>query len=161
MKDHLQPETSAVGLRIAVAVSRYHARITDALCAAAVDCFRSSDGEEDLLEVVPTAGAFDLTAVCVALANRGDLDAVVALGCVISGETPHDQYIASAVASGLTMITVRTGVPVSFGVLTCSSLEQALARAGGDHGNKGTEAMAAAIATAQTIRALEPARRCP
>ncbi len=160
MQDHLQPETSAVGLRIAVAVSRYHARITDALCEAAIDCFRSAGGAEELLVVVRAAGTFELTALCRALASRGDLDAVVALGCVISGETPHDRYIASAVASGLTMITVQTGVPVAFGVLTCDTFEQALARAGGDHGNKGAEAMAAAIDTAQTIRTLDLARRC-
>ena len=161
MHDQLQPESSAEGLRIAVAVSRYHGRITDAMRAAAIDCFRSSGGAEELLEVVPVAGSFELTAICAALANRGDLDAVVALGCVISGETRHDRYIAAAIASGLTMITVRTGVPIAFGVLTCSTLEQAMARAGGDRGNKGTEAMAAAIETARTLRALAPARRCP
>lgn len=160
MHKQSQPETSAAGLRIAVVVSRYHDRITDALCTAAIDCFRSAGGAEKLLEVVRAAGTFELTALCRALANRGDLDAVVALGCIISGETPHDRYIASAVASGLTMITVQTGVPVAFGVLTCGTFEQALARAGGDHGNKGAEAMAAAIDTSQTIRALDLARRC-
>ena len=160
MHEQLQSETSAAGLRIAVAVSRYHARITDALCAAAIDRFRSAGGDEELLEVLPAAGAFELTAVCRALANRGGLDAVVALGCIISGETPHDRYIASAVATGLTMITVRTGCPIAFGVLTCGTIEQALARAGGAHGNKGAEAMAAAIDTSQTIRTLGLARRC-
>ncbi|MCH7798489.1 MAG: 6,7-dimethyl-8-ribityllumazine synthase [Planctomycetes bacterium] len=160
MHDQHQPETSAAGLRIAVAVSRYHARITDALCEAALDCFRSAGGDEELLVVVRAAGTFDLTALCRALADRGDLDAVVALGCIISGETPHDRYIASAVATGLTMITVRTGCPIAFGVLTCGTLEQALARAGGAHGNKGAEAMAAAIDTSQTIRTLGLARRC-
>ena len=141
-------------------MSRYHARITDSLCAAAIDCFRSAGGAEELLEVVRAAGTFELTAVCRALTDRGDLDAVVALGCVISGETPHDRYIASAVTTGLTMITVHTGCPIAFGVLTCDTLEQALARAGGDHGNKGADAMAAAIDTAHTIRALGLARRC-
>ncbi|MHC4141592.1 MAG: 6,7-dimethyl-8-ribityllumazine synthase, partial [Planctomycetota bacterium] len=70
-------------------------------------------------------------AACGALAARNDIDAVVALGCVVSGETTHDRYIASAVAHGLTMITVQTGVPVAFGVLTCQNMDQARARAGG------------------------------
>ena len=98
--------------------------------------------------------------VCRAQAVRGDFDAVVALGCIISGETDHDRHIASAVATGLTMITVDTSVPVAFGVLTCRTLEQALARAGGDRGNKGAEAMAAAIETARTLRGLRRMQEC-
>lgn len=160
MYDQLQPEASAAGLRVGVAVSRYHDRITDAMRASAVECFRSAGGAEADLRVVPAAGAFELTAVCRALAVSGDVDAVVALGCVITGETDHDRYIASAVASGLTMITVETGVPVAFGVLTCANLEQAAARAGGDLGNKGGEAMLAAIQTARTLQALGAAREC-
>ena len=155
-----QPETSASGLRVAVVVSRYHASITDAMCGSATACFRSAGGGADDLEIVYAPGAFELTAICRALAARGDCDAVVALGCVISGETEHDRYIASAVATGLTMITVQTGVPVAFGVLTCRSLEQARARAGGDRGNKGAEAMAAAIETARTLRMLRRMQEC-
>jgi len=155
-----QPETSASGLRVALVVSRYHGRITDALCVSATECFQSAGGGVDDLEIVHTPGAFELTVVCRALAVRGDLDAVVALGCVISGETEHDRYIASAVSTGLTMITVQTGVPIAFGVLTCRTREQALARAGGDRGNKGAEAMAAAIQTARTLRTLRRMQEC-
>jgi len=159
-----QPETNASGLHVALVVSRYHARITDALYAAATECFQSAGGCIENLEIVHTPGAFELTAVCRAQAVRGEFDVVVALGCVISGETDHDRYIASAVATGLTMITVQTGVPIAFGVLTCRTLAQALARAGGDRGNKGAEAMAAAIETARTLRGLRGLRRmqeCP
>jgi 6,7-dimethyl-8-ribityllumazine synthase len=158
MYDKIRPETDATGLRIGLAVSRYHDRITDALYKAAVDRFRRAGGADADLRVVQTPGAFELTAVCRAFAADGNIDAVVALGCVISGETDHDRYIASAVATGLTMITVETGVPVAFGLLTCATLEQAEARAGGDHGNKGDEAMLAAIETARVIRSLSPAR---
>jgi 6,7-dimethyl-8-ribityllumazine synthase len=101
---------------------------------------------------VEAPGAFELTAVCRALAARGDLDAVAAIGCIISGETTHDRYLASAVAQGLTMITVQTGVPIAFGVLTCQSPEQATARATGTR-SKGAEAMSAAIEACRAVRA--------
>ncbi len=149
-----KPSANAAGLRIGMAVSRYHVEITDAMRDAAVEHFQAAGGAERDLRIVPAAGAFELTAVCRALAGRPGTDAVVAIGCVVSGETTHDRYLAAAVAQGLTAITVQTGVPVAFGVLTCSSLEQARARAGGAKGNKGAEAMAAAIETAQALKAL-------
>ena len=161
MYDRIRPEADAAGLRVGLAVSRYHDRITDALCKAAVDRFRRAGGADADLRVVQTPGAFELTAVCRAFIAGGNIDAVVALGCVISGETDHDRYLASAVATGLIMLTVETGVPVAFGLLTCASLDQAEARAGGDRGNKGDEAMIAAIETARVVRSLNPARKRP
>jgi 6,7-dimethyl-8-ribityllumazine synthase len=143
---------SAAGLRIAIAVSRYHDVITGPLRDAAVACYTEAGGMASDLEVVTVPGAFELTAAARLLASGDDVDAVVALGCILSGETTHDRYIASAVAHGLTMVTVETGVPVAFGVLTCQSLAQARERAGGEHGNKGTEAMAAAIEIAHLAR---------
>ena len=153
MYTELKPSASAEGLRVGVAVSRYHAQITDAMRDAAIEQFTSAGGGGENLRVVPAPGAFELTAICRALAAGDDLDAIVALGCVISGQTTHDRYIASAVAHGLTSVTVQTGVPVTFGVLTCQSMEQARARAG-PKSNKGAEAMAAAIETAQAVKAL-------
>ncbi len=149
-----KPGASASGLRIGIAVSAYHAQITTALRAGAVKQFTDAQGVEADLRVVPAPGTFELTAVCRALVNGGGLDAVVALGCVISGETTHDTYIATAVAHGLTELTLATGVPVTFGVLTCQTIDQARARAGGTRGNKGAEAMAAAIETAAILRSL-------
>lgn len=149
-----QSHASAANLRIGLAVSRYHDSITAAMRDAAIRRFKEAGGDGDDLQIVSAPGAFDLTAVCGALADRGDLDAVVALGCVIAGETRHDRYIAAAVAHGLTMVTVRSGVPVAFGVLTCDTMDQARARAGGDRGNKGAEAMAAAIETARALQAV-------
>ena len=130
------------------------AQITTALRAGAVKQFTDAQGVEADLRVVPAPGTFELTAVCKALINGGGLDAVVALGCVISGETTHDTYIATAVAHGLTELTLATGVPVTFGVLTCQTIDQARARAGGPRGNKGAEAMAAAIETTVILKSL-------
>ena len=147
----------ATDLVIGVVVSRYHAEITDHLRDGAIEFFHAHGGTEENLIVVGVPGAFELTAACAALAGRGDVGAIVALGCVITGETTHDQYINHAVSQGLASIAVQTGVPVAFGVLTCSNFEQARARAGGDKGNKGAEAMAAALETARTIDAIADA----
>jgi 6,7-dimethyl-8-ribityllumazine synthase len=154
-------------LRIGVAVSRYHGEITDSMRDAAVETFTSCQGNPNNLHIVPAAGAFELPAVCRCLTmlqtRTGGpvLDAVVALGCVITGETTHDQYISHAVSQGLTAITVQTGVPIAFGVLTCQTFDQARARtvlAKGDRANKGAEAMLAAIETANTIKMVETSR---
>jgi 6,7-dimethyl-8-ribityllumazine synthase len=148
---------SARGLRIGMAVSRYHAPITSAMREGALAAFLHAGGARDDLLVIDSPGAFELVALCTALARRGDFDAVVAIGCIIAGETRHDRYIGNAVASGLAHIAVHTGVPVALGVLTCKNLEQARERAGGGKGNKGAEAMIAAIEAAQAIRTIERA----
>lgn len=157
MYTDLDASSSAAGLRIGVAVSRYHAGITEALRDGAVTRFTEAGGDPDDLEIVTVPGAFELPAACRALADR-PLDAVVALGCVIAGETDHDRHIASAVCHGLAAITTSTGVPITLGVLTCRTMEQARARAGGDKGNKGAEAMAAAIEMARILQTLGRAK---
>ncbi|MHC5022654.1 MAG: 6,7-dimethyl-8-ribityllumazine synthase [Planctomycetota bacterium] len=154
MHRELENLSGAEDVRVGLAVSRYHGEIAAALRAGAVETFRRAGGRDDGLTIVEVPGSFELTAACAALAGRGDLDAAVAIGCVISGETTHDQYICQAVAHGLTQITLRTGLPVAFGVLTCQTIEQARARAGGDAGNKGAEAMAAAIRTVHALRSI-------
>jgi 6,7-dimethyl-8-ribityllumazine synthase len=145
---------NAAGLRVTIAVSRYHRAITDALCDGAKRAFLEAGGLDRDLLVVEAPGAFELPVICQAIADVGYVDAIVALGCVIAGETPHDQYIGHAVSHGLTQVALRAGIPVAFGVLTCRNMEQAAARAGGEKGNKGAEAMHAAIASAATIRSL-------
>jgi len=149
-----QADSDATGLRLAIAVSGYHRDITDALCAGAVEAFTKAGGTEDALLIAPAPGTFELTAVSQALAARPDVDGVVALGCVIRGETSHDQHLARAVANGLTRIALDTGKPVSFGILTCDTKHQARARAGGEKGNKGIEAMEATIDTIRSINAI-------
>ena len=144
----------AAGLRIGIAVSRYHHDITEALWKGAVDTFTGAGGSRADLDVVAAPGSFELTIVAQALAAREDLDGVVALGCIIRGETSHDRHLAGAIAGGLTRVALDARKPVAFGVLTCQSLHQARARAGGEHGNKGVEAMTAAIEAIRTLRAL-------
>jgi 6,7-dimethyl-8-ribityllumazine synthase len=149
------PSSSAAdGLRIGLVVSRYHKQITDALYGGAVKHHEECGGRADDLVVAQSPGAYELVAICRALAHEGDYDAIIALGCIITGDTMHDQYIAGAVSQGLMNLTIETGVPIAFGVLTCKTIEQAQARAGGDKGNKGAEAMAAAIEAANAIRAV-------
>ena len=167
MHDTSAAKLDASNLRIGIAVSRYHSDVTAALLEGATQSFRSAGGRDEALEVIEALGTWELTAICRAMATlttssmQPMFDAIVALGCILTGETTHDQYIAQSVTQGLTAITVKTGVPIAFGVLTCQSIEQARARAGltqrsGSHGsvNKGVEAMQAAIAVAMAVRAI-------
>ncbi len=137
---------------MALVVSRYHREITDALRSAALGEFDRAEGNRNQLLIVPAPGAFELTSICRAAAMHQSLDAIVALGCVITGETPHDQYICQSLVQGFTLITVQSGTPIAFGVLTCRTFDQARARAGGSAGNKGAEAMIAAIEAANAVR---------
>ena len=147
-------EITAVQPRVAVAVSTYNAWITRELLAGARNEYLRRTGSEKGLLVFPAAGAFELTAICRSLAESGKFDAVVALGCVIRGETEHFDYICDSVTHGLTEITLRTGIPIGFGLLTCNNAEQAESRAGGEKGNKGTEAMSAALQTVATLHTI-------
>lgn len=135
-------------------VSRYNASITDRLLEGALAEYRERGGAETAVDVFPAPGSYELPAVALAAARSERYGAVVALGCLIKGETSHDRYIAEAVAHGLVEVTMRTGVPVAFGVLTVDTPEQAAARAGGKEGNKGRDAMAAAIETAGVVKAV-------
>lgn len=148
----IQPDAS--GLRVGVAVSRYHAWATDSMREGAVARFVRLGGDQSCLTIVPTAGAWELIAAAEQLVESGTVDAVVALGVVIRGETPHFDYICQGVTLGLAELTVRTGVPIGFGLLTCDTAEQARARAGGAVGNKGADAMEAAVLSARTRQTL-------
>lgn len=156
-KGPAQSDRSAVGRRCAVVVSRYNAWITDRLLDGARDEWLASGGSPADLEVVPAPGSFELPVLTRAAATCGRFHAVVALGCLIRGETTHDQHIARAVTDGLQRIAIDTGLPVAFGVLTVDSEAQAEARAGGEQGNKGSEAMRAALETLRTLDALRHA----
>jgi 6,7-dimethyl-8-ribityllumazine synthase len=141
----------ARGLRIGIATSRYHAHVTGALTRGAKQAFVDAGGAENDLVLVDAPGSFELVSIAHALASRADIDAVVCIGCILTGETTHDRYICEAVANGLASITAHGGKPVAFGVLTCQTIDQAEARAGGSKGNKGVEAMVAAIVAAQAV----------
>ena len=158
MRETPDISTSAADLSIGIVVSRYHHQVTDALLRGAIDSFLASGGCRDQLLVVEAPGSFELIALAAELASNRLVDAIVALGCVITGETTHDQHIANAVANGLASLTVQSGIPIAFGVLTCQSLQQAEARAGGGKGNKGAESMRAAIAAVNAIHNLQQNR---
>lgn len=141
------------GLRIAVVAARFNAEITKSLTAAAVEALRQANAGDVKLFEVP--GCFELPLVAKKLAESGHYDAIVALGAVIRGETPHFDYVAAEAAAGLARASYETGVPVAFGVLTTDDIEQAKDRAGGKYGNKGAEAAFAAIEAARTIKSLD------
>src|SRR5215510_1888257 len=147
---------------IAIVVSRYNASITDKLLEGAVNALRVQSPASKH-EVIHAPGAFELPALSLAAAQTGRFQGIAALGCLIKGETTHDRVIADAVAHGLVQVTIATGIPVTFGVLTVDTPEQAQARAGGDHGNKGADAMSAlleAIASTKKLSA-EPRDSTP
>ena len=120
----------------------------------AIGAYLGRGGVESDLAVLEAPGAYELVSIARAAASSGMYGSVICLGCVIKGETSHDLHISSAVANGLAQITVATGVRIAFGVLTTNTNEQALARAGGDKGNKGAEAMSAALDAADAIAML-------
>lgn len=151
MPRQIDGELVGTGLRVAVAATRFNAHVVDALVAGAVDCLvRHGVADDDVL-VVRCPGAWELPLVCQRLARAGRHDAVVALGCVIRGQTPHFEHVAAACATGVARVALECDLPVSFGVLTADSVEQALDRAGLKLGNKGADAALAAIETCRAL----------
>ncbi|MDD4103263.1 MAG: 6,7-dimethyl-8-ribityllumazine synthase [Kiritimatiellae bacterium] len=144
----------ATGMRMAVAVSRFNSFFTEQLVKGAVDCFVRHGGDEKDLTLVRVPGANELPAVAQRLAVSGKVDAVVALGAVIQGATPHAELINGTVARALAKIALDTGVPVLNGVVCAQNLEQAIERAGTKHGNKGWDAVTSAIETVNVLKAL-------
>jgi 6,7-dimethyl-8-ribityllumazine synthase len=138
-------------LRVAVVASSWHERVMHGLLDGALDALRRHQVESPV--VVRVAGSFELPLVASALAAQG-FDAVIALGVIIRGGTPHFEYVSSAATQGLTRVALDHGVPVGFGLLTCDTEAQALDRAGleGSHEDKGYEATSAALLTASTLR---------
>lgn len=138
--------------RVAVVVSQYHERITSHLLEGAMaTCLEAGMPTEDV-DVLWVTGAFELGVVSTAAAHSGRYDAIVALGAVIRGDTPHFEFVAREAASALGRAASDSLVPVGFGLLTCDTMDQAEARAGGAAGNKGRDAAEAALRTANLIR---------
>jgi len=133
------------GKRYALVASRFNEFITSKLIDGAVDCLRRHGAGDDEIEVVWVPGSFEIPPVCKRLAGGGKCDAVIALGAVIRGATPHFDYIANEVAKGVAQVALGAAVPVVFGVLTTDTIEQAIERAGTKAGNKGADAAASAI----------------
>ena len=166
MPDKLQPrnidgELSAAGLRFGIVVSRFNSFITDRLLAAATDALQRAGASGQQVDVIHVPGAFELPLAAKKLAASGRYDALIAIGCVLRGETSHYDYVCSETARGLQLAQMDSGLPIIFCVLTCDTLEQAIDRAGLKGGNKGFEAGLAAIEMAQLSRKLRPAAPKP
>jgi 6,7-dimethyl-8-ribityllumazine synthase len=140
--------------RVAIVVSRFNELVTERLLSGAVDCLARHGLPQDRLTVVHVPGSFELPLIAHKLAHSGRYTFVVCLGAVIQGETTHHEYINQQVAAGILQASLSSGIPVSFGVLTCQTMEQALDRAGGKAGNKGVEATLAALEQADLLRQL-------
>jgi len=145
MAKSLQGELLGAGKKFAVVVSRFNEFISSRLLAGAEDCFLRHGVSADDLEVVWVPGSFEIPVTALRLARSGRYHAVTCLGAVIRGQTPHFEYVASQVARGVAQVSIATGVPTIFGIITADTLEQAIERAGTKAGNKGAHAAAAAI----------------
>lgn len=150
--EHRETTVSGRGWRVAIVASRFNPEVVDALLAGAEECFRSHGVEPRDLEVVRVPGAWEIPLALDRLAATGAYDALVALGAVIRGETPHFDFVAGECSRRSSEVALRRGIPVGFGLLTCDDAEQARARAGGDRGNKGWEAALAALEMVAVVR---------
>ena len=157
----LEGTQSAKGMRFAVVVSKYNDFVTDRLQAAALAALASAGVEAGDITVLRVPGAFEIPSAARHAALTGGYQAVICLGCLIRGATPHFEYISSAVSHGLTEAAGATGVPMTFGVLTTNSVEEALERAGDGPSNKGWEAAMAAVEMATLLSRMTPARQLP
>jgi 6,7-dimethyl-8-ribityllumazine synthase len=151
----LEGDLSAAGMRFAIIVSRWNAVVTDRLLEGALDALMRSGADRSDIGVIRVPGAWEIPAAARSSANTGRVDAIVTLGCLLRGETAHYEAIYNEVARGIGQSQQETGIPHSFGVLTCETLEQALNRAGVKAGNKGFEAAAAAIEMVSLRRKLQ------
>ncbi len=136
---------------VGIVVSRFNGGITNRLLEGALAALEEAGVARNAIEVMPVPGAFELPLGAMALAKTRRYSCIVALGCVIRGETPHFEFVCAEAASGLQLAGLDTGIPVAFGVLTCDTREQAEARAGGERGNKGAEAARSALEMADVF----------
>jgi len=142
----------AEGLRFAIVVSRFNSFITDRLLEGTLDCLRRHGAKEEDIEVFRTPGSFEIPAVAKRLVEEGRHDAIICLGAVIRGSTPHHQYISAEVTKGVAQLAMASPIPISYGVITPDTLEQAIERAGTKMGNKGWDAALSAIEMANLYR---------
>ncbi len=150
----LEGRLDAKGLKFALLISRFNSFITERLLAGAMDALARTGCDPEDIEVVKVPGSWEMPVVAAELARQKRHDALVCLGAVIRGDTPHFDYVASEAAKGIGQVALQTGVPISFGVLTTNTLEQAIDRAGAKGGNKGFDAAMTAIEMARLMRDL-------
>jgi 6,7-dimethyl-8-ribityllumazine synthase len=152
----IEGELLARDLRFAFVAARFNDFVVEPLIRGALDALKRHGASEKQIEIVRVPGAFDIPIVARKLALSRRYDALIALGAVVRGQTPHFDYVAGECASGLARIALESGIPIAFGVLTTDTMEQAVDRAGGKAGNKGADAALAAIEMANLLRRLEP-----
>ncbi|MGB9700809.1 MAG: 6,7-dimethyl-8-ribityllumazine synthase [Thermodesulfobacteriota bacterium] len=151
----IEGKINAQGVKFGIVVSRFNDFICDRLLAGALDALLRNGAEEKDIEIIKVPGAFEIPQVARKLALAKKYDAVICLGAVIRGATPHFDYIAAEVSKGIAMIGLESEVPISFGVLTTDNLEQAIERAGTKAGNKGWDAALAAIEMVNLYREMK------
>ena len=151
---NIRAGTTAGGLRFALVVSRFNSFITERLLSGAVDALEAAGAAAEEIEIVRVPGSFEIPLTAKKLAAAGRADAIIAIGCILRGETAHFDYVAGEVARGVQLAQLDTGVPVIFCVLTCDTLDQAIDRAGLKSGNKGYDAGVAAIEMANLSKQL-------
>ncbi len=154
MPNVIEGNLDASGFKFALVVSRFNSFICDRLLEGALDTLKRHGAEDTALTLVKVPGAFEIPLVAKKLAATGNYDALICLGAVIRGGTPHFEYVSSEVTKGVASVSLDTGVPISFGVLTTDSVEQAIERAGTKAGNKGCEAAMSALEMVNLFKAL-------
>lgn len=154
MPNTIQGNLSSAGLRLAIVVSRFNDFVTNRLLEGTLDALRRTGAAEADLLVIRVPGSFEIPLAARKLAKSGKYDAIICLGTIIRGDTPHWEYIGSEVTKGIAAVSLETGVPVSFGVLTSDTVEQAIDRAGLKSGNKGFDAAMSAIEMANLVKQL-------
>jgi len=155
MPNIIEGNFSAEGLKFAVVVSRFNDFIGSRLLDGAIDTLVRSGADDGDIDVVKVPGAFETPLLAKKLAEKNTYDAIVCLGCVVRGATPHFDYIASEVSKGIANTALETGCPIAFGIITADTLEQAIERAGTKAGNKGSDAALTAIEMANLLRAVD------
>ncbi|MDA8078923.1 MAG: 6,7-dimethyl-8-ribityllumazine synthase [Nitrospiraceae bacterium] len=150
----IQGELQARGLKFGVVVSRFNDFITSRLLDGAVDALVRHGAREEDIDVVKVPGAFEIPLIAKKMAGKGTYGAVICLGAVIRGATPHFEHVAAEVSKGVAAASLDTGVPIAFGVITSDTIEQAVERAGAKSGNKGFDAAITAIEMAQVMKKL-------
>ncbi len=150
----LEGELQAKGLKFAIVVSRFNDFITSKLLDGAKDALLRHGAKEDDIDVARVPGSFEIPLIAKKLASKGTYNAIICLGTVIRGATPHFDYVAAEVSKGIATASMETGVPIAFGVITSDTIEQAVERAGTKSGNKGFDAAITAIEMAQLLKKL-------
>ena len=150
----IEGKLDAKGLRFGLLVSRFNSFVSDRLVEGAIDALLRHGAEKDDINIVRVPGAFEIPPTAKQMAESGSYDAIVCLGAVIRGATPHFEYVSAEVSKGVASVSIDSGVPVTFGVLTTDTIEQAIERAGSKAGNKGFDAAVAAVEMANLYKAL-------